>query len=1080
VQHPAQLTGWIKHSSSVRELQQLHNAHSSQFNTIHLSAVLVKLAKLDESVAVSTSSSSSTSSSMQEVQQFALQLADELLQQLDECSDARQAANASWALATLQCSVPTGLLQSAAQQLSSNGGQLLTSSQPQELAMLAWGLAKLQHDLNCVVWPQLVAAAQQQLAGFKPQELTMLMWALASLQQRQQQRWRSGAPAEAGASKGSSSSSYTAQWLAESAEQQQQGERRAAQALRTRLQYSASTSSSSSSSRPASAGSSSRPGSAAGRQQDSLQQRLQQFWPAVCDTISLQLQRGAQRYKAQELSSLLWSCAVLNCRDAQLLQQLANQLQQQLLQGRCNSQDVSNSLWALGKLQLQHPLLLAAAADTAGSWMKQCSNSELSLVLYGCAATSREGAGSQATAQLWLLCTDEVQQRLLIAADGWGLAECTTLLQAVASVLQSPARVRSRQRQQQAQQRQQLQRQAQQNNSSSSSAASAAPPPQQQQQQPVMQEQSLQHAGTTAAPHGQSSNGSGSTSTSSSMCSMSSVTGSWDADDVGMADAARELAAAVDAHLSRSQLISPSSSSIRLYLPCILSSFAVAQLQPSQQLRHALLTTASRITAGLNRQQLCMTAWAAAKLAPQPGAAADEETWQLMDLLESAALSKLPAMQPQQLSVLAWAHARLWNLGDSLLLHELARSAARSLPRFGPQALSNLAWAFARARHYDGAFTAALSRRARPLLRQFSAAELSNLAWGLLTLRCRQSVLLTALGKYTTQHCSCSSWDAKACTKIAYAYASGGMPLHRFRGMFRALGDAVLAKPGGLAGLNVHELSQLAQAFAVARVRHKALVGHIASAAMQRLPSMALVDVVQLVWALACLNHRHDQLLAAVSARVAAEMGSQQQQHPHDDSSCEALADSSSSFVGPASQLDGAAAGWDGSSSISMFQGKLRPQYLPKLAWAYKTLQHEDAGWYMAAAVLAAELTGDDGTGSSSSSDDGSSSGYYGHSNGSSFAGSSSSRVGSSSSSSGVGSSSSWPGRGPRAAPAGVDLLRVPQNGNSRHASNSHGTSTPGCSSSSSKGGSSIPTLLQRPVYQQPDVNGAAAVQQQQ
>jgi hypothetical protein len=64
----------------------------------------------------------------------------------------------------------------------------------------------------------------------------------------------------------------------------------------------------------------------------------------------------------------------------------------------------------------------------------------------------------------------------------------------------------------------------------------------------------------------------------------------------------------------------------------------------------------------------------------------------------------------------------------------------------------------------------------------------------------------------------------------------------------------------------------------------------------------------------------------------------------------------------------------------------------------------------------------------------------------------------------------------------GVGVLRVPQNGNSRHANNSHGISSPGrsSSSSSSKGGSSIPTLLQRPVYQQPGVEGAAAVQQQQ
>jgi hypothetical protein len=1068
VEHPAQLTGWIKHSSSVQELQQLHHAHSSHFNAIHLSAMLVKLAKLEE-----TATGSSSSSARHNAQQLALQFADELLQRLDECSSARQAANASWALATLQCNVPAGLLQSAAQQLSENCGELLSASQPQELAMLAWGLAKLQHDPNCAVWSQLVAAAQQQLPGFKPQELSMLMWALASLQQRQQQRWRSGGAAEAGGSRGSSSSSsnsYTAQWLAEAAEQQQQqGER-----LRSRPQYGSTTSSSSSSSgssRSAAAGSS-RPSSATSRQQDGLQQRLQQFWPAVCDSISKQLMRGARAYKAQELSSLLWSCAVLSCRDVPLLQQLGNKLQQQLLQGRCNSQDVSNALWALGKLQLQHPLLLAAAADTAGCWIRQCSNSELSLVLYGCAATSREAAGSQAAAQLWLLCTEEVQQRLLAAADSWGLAECTTLLQAVAFLLQSPVRVRNRQRQQQQQQRQQLQRQAQQNSNSSSSSVQA-----QQHQQLVVQDQSAQQVSPTGAAMGSSSS-----SSSSSMCSLSSVTGSWDADDAGMADSARELAAAVDAHLSRNHLITSSSSSVRQYLPCILSAFAVAQLQPSQQLRHAMLTTASRITGSLNRQQLCMTAWAAAKLARQPGAAADEATWQLMDLLEAAALSKIPAMQPQQLSVLAWAHARLWNLGDSLLLHELARSAARTLPRFGPQALSNLAWAFARARHYDGAFTAAIGRRARPLLGQFSAAELSNLAWGLLTLRCRQSVLLSALATYTSQHCSCSSWDAKACTKIAYAYASCGMPLHRFKVMFRALGDAILAKPGGLAGLTVHELAQLAQAFAVARVRHKALVGHIASASLQRLQSMALVDVVQLVWALACLNHRHDALLAAVSARVAAEMGSQQQQQPDRSSSDEpapADSSSSSSCIGPVSQLDGAVPGWDGSSSSSsMFQGKLRPQYLPKLAWAYKTLQHEDAGWYMAAAVLAAELTGEDGSGSSSS-DDGSGSGFYRSSTGSSGSSSSSSGNGSSGSSSSSTGTGSGFGVVTRAVPAAGGVKRVPQNGNSRHASNSHGMS-PGRSSSSSGGGGGggVPALLQRPVYQQPDEESAAAVQQ--
>eukprot|EP00775_Hariotina_reticulata_P002443 gene2443-2746_t len=190
----------------------------------------------------------------------------------------------------------------------------------------------------------------------------------------------------------------------------------------------------------------------------------------------------------------------------------------------------------------------------------------------------------------------------------------------------------------------------------------------------------------------------------------------------------------------------------------------------------------------------------------------------------------------------------MWNLGDSLLLHELARAAVRQIPRFGPQALSNLAWAFARARHYDSPLVAALVRRARVLLGQFNPEELANLAWALITLRCRQSGLLTALAHHAAQHCS--SWDSKACAKLATAYSSLPQPSEH-QELFQAVADAFVARPSWLTQLTPHELAALAAAYATARIRHTALLGQIAAAAQQQVQRFALLDMVKEVQACA-------------------------------------------------------------------------------------------------------------------------------------------------------------------------------------------------------------------------------------
>eukprot|EP00879_Flechtneria_rotunda_P002202 GHRR01002388.1.p1 GENE.GHRR01002388.1~~GHRR01002388.1.p1 ORF type:complete len:1444 (+),score=739.38 GHRR01002388.1:386-4717(+) len=1055
ITHPAQITSWITHSQSFAELQQLHQHHAASFNPMNMSAMLVKLARL-----VSASQHQCGGDTQQAMlaglpaQQIAVLLAHALMPRLHECQSARQAANSAWALAVMQCQVPSNLLQQAANQLVANAGQQLHASQPQELAVLAWALVKLQHNPQCEVWQHLVTAAVQQVVRFKPGELAMLLWALAVQQQWQQQ---------AGGASGTSVSAAASQQhedvrkphcqsLQQSQGQQNQQHQECQQPLPQQqplraqpvrflqvqrlpqprlqphqhlqqqpsplplqsagdnktagpqgssdvLQLQAAQSATSSHGANTSQQGNSKRSSKDSRQQAVFQQQrqtvlVQSLLSRVHD--ALQQEHGLLQYKPKELAMLLWACAVLGHKDGQVVQALAYQLQNQLSAARCNSQDVAVSLWALCKLQQQHPQLLVAASKTTNSWICDCSLQELALVLYSAGAAfgqlqySWEPDAQKAVAHLWQQGVGQVQQR--VSLGRLGCAEATTLLRAAALVLQPKlTSLQKRQHQQQQHQQQQQQQhqqhqQHQQQQQQEDQAHSSAGNKQEQGQQQWQQWQSAAYpAAYQAAPDTPESE----VASSSNFHSLSSVaslaSGSWDVgeqrDDITAA--ARLLVGAVDAQLCKQpQLHVPAR-----YVACMLASFAAAGVQPSQQLRSALLMTAQAAASAMNRQQLCLAAWAAAKLS---GTVADDEVSLLIEAIELSAHSKLAGMQPQQLSMLAWAHARLWNLGDSLMMHELARAAVQQLPRFGPQALSNLTWAFARARHYDGALSAALARRTRQLLGEFAPQELSNVVWGLVTLRYRQPGLLGAVARHAAAQAP--RWEAKACVRLAVAYCAAGMPSHRYKGLLRSLADALVNKPGCLSQLTPHELMQLAVSYAAARCRHKQLAGQLAAAAYQQLQQLALVDVVQLIWALACLNQCHKQLLDIVSTRVAAAVEASdlvqgaealRQQVPaaagtnlgSEYVACSSTPTANATDGGNGSptvrQAAGAASSASnssivtGSNSSSLSAAdcraddvdKLRPVHFARLAWAYKGLGHVDAAWYLMLARQAAGST---------------------------------------------------------------------------------------------------------------------------
>jgi len=1064
--HPAQITGRIKQQETLQQLQDLYAAHCSSFNVINLPAMLVRLARLQPG----HSSAGAAAATPSSAQAFAVQLAQQLFPRLQECQTARQAANATWALAVLQAPLPSGLLQAAAWQLTAQQGRLLEASSPQDLANLAWGLAKQQYDPTCRLWQQLGAAAEGCLAGFKPGELAMLLWALADTQQRLQgSRKGQWLQKQQRAQDAHTQRQHQVRQQHEELEQHQQGPQQQQQqqgdcgvassvqqanldqggvqqevaqeqvllqqqqAARRDSNAQASTSAAAihraavSASRrggnSSSSGSSNRGGvvirlssrggvsAAAGQglnrprrrptfqrsSNDSssgssgcypahrpqggapLEQQLQVLLPSLAAVVLQQL--GERQYNSKECAMLLWSLAVLGQRHEGLLAALAQRQQQLLLEGRSNSQDVANSVWALAKLQSFQPQLLAAAADHSQAWLGRCSCHELSLVLYGSAAAVRQQrlqlqpAGSDVllpALALWQAAVVEALRggRVL---QGLGAAEAATLLQAAAELLQpvqqQPA-LRLRQRREQQERQQQL--------SSTSSYGGV---------------------GSSSSSSNGSSTGS---SAVSSLCSMTCSLDSFDEAAAAVVPAqARQLISTVDAVLCQAaaagQLAQPLSGQ---HVAAMMHSLAVARAAPSQGLQELLLTAAAAAAPSMDQQELAMTAWATAKLF---GAGRGKEGVQrVIEAVDKAATTLLPSMSPVQLSMLAWAHGRLWTLGDSLFMHQLAQAALHKVQQFGPQALANLTWAFAELRHYDAALTAGVGRRARTLLGQFAPAELANLTWGLVTLRHRQAGLLRAIAGHVAGTCSC--WDPKACAKLAITFCSRGMPTHRYRSLLSALADALVARPSrAWARLTPHELVQLAVAFAVARVRHRACTAQVAAVALAWLPRIALYDVVSLVWALAMTGHMHDGLLEAVSTRVANELQAsggcqqvdqqQQQQNPQQQQQQQGQEQEQQLPFGPAgssnasslqdflqhSQMQpfGAAAAaaapffasdpqedcspHSPHSSVlsalpiySVLGSPLKPHHLARLAWSYRIFRHADAGWYLAAGQLLA------------------------------------------------------------------------------------------------------------------------------
>jgi hypothetical protein len=176
----------ITAAGSLQELQHVVAMYDTVLQPIHWSGALVKAAKL---AAVAKSSVTGAHSQPTSQHQSELQVADHLAHELGHrflasshhgTLGARQVANTMWALGQLHYQVPPNSNQGDLPvQLMAAAQHSIHQANPVEVAALAHGLAKLK-QVQLDVWEAVSAAARACLPACGPAEIASIAWAAAT------------------------------------------------------------------------------------------------------------------------------------------------------------------------------------------------------------------------------------------------------------------------------------------------------------------------------------------------------------------------------------------------------------------------------------------------------------------------------------------------------------------------------------------------------------------------------------------------------------------------------------------------------------------------------------------------------------------------------------------------------------------------------------------------------------------------------------------------------------------------------------------------------------------------------------
>jgi hypothetical protein len=316
-----QLTAHIKRRQHWTQLQTIWLDNTTNFSPIHLTATIVRLARLVEAQGVAAAD-------RPELFKFSSAILSSSHLML-HVLDPRGAVQSLWAYAKLQSLAPhrSSSGDAAADALAGVVARAMQQLRQQELSQAAWAAAVLQPaglSLPQGWWPELFARLQQLLPQAQPAEVACCAWAAAKARFRPHEECIAALLAHAHCS-------------CNSEHQQQQQQHYGPAEL---LQHANSSS--------------------------SEQQQQQQHGPAEllqhahCSSSAQQQQQQQQQYGPAELLQLLQALAAWQQETSPgAAASCCAQLQQ--LAPRMSAQDVSQALLALARLQLQPPVQLLSA-----------------------------------------------------------------------------------------------------------------------------------------------------------------------------------------------------------------------------------------------------------------------------------------------------------------------------------------------------------------------------------------------------------------------------------------------------------------------------------------------------------------------------------------------------------------------------------------------------------------------------------------------------------------------------------------------------------------------------------------------
>jgi len=259
-----------------------------------------------------------------------------------------------------------------------------------------------------------------------------------------------------------------------------------------------------------------------------------------------------------------------------------------------------------------------------------------------------------------------------------------------------------------------------------------------------------------------------------------------------------------------------------------------------------------------NSHDLANTLWSCAKLS--------NNNKKMLAALSAQVMHKVDEFKPQELSNAVWAYATLQYL-DTKVLDVLVKQAELTLPDFSAQAISNTLWGFATLKYYPhSGFLEQIGAQIVNKISFFTAQNLANTLWAFTNLKYYdeqvvECILLEVMGKlwiFECQHLASTLWSMARLVNQSHV-ANPDMLYH----ISQAIGRKVTQ-------FLPMELANILWAYAMLNHNPGTILYDMTHAVEKKLERFRPQELANVVWGLAKLGHHPG---APFLQRVAAQIG---------------------------------------------------------------------------------------------------------------------------------------------------------------------------------------------------------------